>query len=555
MATWKKVIVSGSDAQLNSVTASFAGNAGNVGIGTPTDALYTDGFFDYFTSNTRLADAIDEISEAFLLLAPSKQAVLSGSTLNKTNPTIFTGYVSNGLNSSNWYQGISANQQSTFLTSTTTVALNTNGFRIGTNATITASLVGGVTASRAYGTNAIADVNNRTLSSGNGTSGILTVSGISQYNTFWAGASASISDTISTTGSVRYNISADNTAGTTNDYQLFYVGSIADYPNVTIGLYSASLSNVTYNYLSGIQYYRTADIILGISASNAFRPVYNQNQASLTSTYHTTLSTGSNTPSSTDILVMTNVSRSLASSLSSGITVGTTTLSISKPGKSNVTANANLGTGLFINSYLTAPATNGSDSQVEYFLDEAYRMTDLQTSAFASGSALTNGNIQVRNGRLIVGEHGDYGSLTQGGSVAGYADYFRKSDPSSNNKQNGTITLTRLANAFGASSPIAAWGSGTGELEACLVLSSDVTGVNTASAYYDLGRVVGNDSGTIKGIRDTVSTNSTTVYATSWSLPSGINTGTAGSTHVILWIRYNNTEATDYLTQINLTYT
>lgn len=65
MANWKKVIVSGSDAQLNSLTASLAGDAGNVGIGSPGDSIYNDGFFDYFTPNTRLADAIDEISEAF----------------------------------------------------------------------------------------------------------------------------------------------------------------------------------------------------------------------------------------------------------------------------------------------------------------------------------------------------------------------------------------------------------------------------------------------------------------------------------------------------------
>lgn len=554
MANWKKVIVSGSDAQLNSLTASLAGDAGNVGIGSPGDSIYNDGFFDYFTPNTRLADAIDEISEAFLLLAPTKQSVLSGSVLNKTNPTTFTGYIANGLNSSHWYQGISANQQTSFLTAGTTVSLNTNGFRIGTNANITASLVGGVTASRSYGTNALASVNNRALSSGNGTTGILNISNISQYNTFWAGASGSISDTITNTGSVRYNISADNTAGSTNDYQLFYVGSITDYPTVTIPLFTASLSNITYNWLSGIQYYKTADVILTLSGSNVFKPVYNQNQVALTSTYFTTLNTGSNNPSTNDVLIMANVSRSLTANLNSGVTVPTATISISKPGKSNVTTNTNLGTGSFINSYTSAQSTNNTDSQIEYFLDEANRMTDLQTSAFASGSALTNGNLQVRNSRLIVGAFGDWVALTQGGVGAGYADYFRRSDPTSNNKQNGSITLTRNASAFAASSPISAWGSG-GKLEVALILSSDITGATTSNFIYDLGRVVGNDSGNIKGIRDTVSSNTTTVYTTTWSLPSGINTGTAASTYVVLWVRYNTTAATDYLTQINLAYT
>lgn len=552
MAEWKKVIVSGSSAELASITASYAGNGGNLGIGTPTDTTYTDGFFDTFSATTKLSDAIDEISEAFLDLAPAKQAVLTSTNLTKTAPTTFSGYLSSGLISTDWYVGTSAYSQATTLTAATNVALNTNGFRAGKNSNITASLEGGVTASRGYGSSTVSAVNDRTLASGNGTTGILTVSNISKYNTFWASANASIADTISATGSVKYNIAADNGAGVTNNYQLFYVGTTGNgYPNQTVGSYTVTLSNETYNYLSGIQYYKTADISLAVVGNNLYNPVYNLNQAQFSSPYFTALNSGSNTPGKDDTLTLT-VARTLNANLSSGQVSGSSTITLTKPGKSNVTANAVLGVKQ-INSYTSPPATNDNNTQVEYFLDEAYRMTDLNTTTWDSTAALVDGNVEVQNGRLISAEYGNYPSNTIGGTAGGYSNYFRKSDPSSDNRQNGTFTITRNSNAFASTSPISAWASG-GELEVALILSSDITGDTAANAIYDLGRVVGNDSGATKGIISSVTTNSATTYAVNWSLPSGINTGLASATYVALWVRYNGTENSDYITQLNITY-
>ena len=114
MAEWKKVIVSGSNAELNRIFASGAitgshvsssgdlfallvtasttnvvtyntttgkfhytasNNVGTNTIGTPTDGTYTDGLLP-FTSGTTIANAVDDINEVLAGLAPPAAPVL-----------------------------------------------------------------------------------------------------------------------------------------------------------------------------------------------------------------------------------------------------------------------------------------------------------------------------------------------------------------------------------------------------------------------------------------------------------------------------------------------
>ena len=114
MAEWRKVIVSGSNAELNNILASGAitgsnisssGNlfaslsaipqnwvvtyksesgqfhytsstaVGNTIIGTPTDGTYTDGLFP-FTPNTTIANAVDDINEVLAGLVPAEAPAL-----------------------------------------------------------------------------------------------------------------------------------------------------------------------------------------------------------------------------------------------------------------------------------------------------------------------------------------------------------------------------------------------------------------------------------------------------------------------------------------------
>jgi hypothetical protein len=114
MAEWKKVIVSGSNAELNNIFASGAitgshisssgdlfaslvtanttnvvtyipstgkfhytasSNVGTNTIGTPSDATYDGGLFP-FTSNTLIADAVDDINEILASLVPAEAPAL-----------------------------------------------------------------------------------------------------------------------------------------------------------------------------------------------------------------------------------------------------------------------------------------------------------------------------------------------------------------------------------------------------------------------------------------------------------------------------------------------
>ena len=503
----------------------------SINIGTPSDDNYTDGFFDTFTSNTKLSDAIDEISAAFLDLAPAKAGTLVGTTLTKSSPTTFSGFLAAGLNTDDWYIGTSAYSSVSFLTSATTVTLNTpdtaTRFRAGKNSDrVAGTLIGGVTSSKALGSAALSVSSTRALTSGAGSTGTIQITDIAQYNTFWAKANARINDILSATGSYKYNISADNGAGTSNTYQLWYVGGTSDYPNQTVTAETPVTSSTTFNYLSGIPYLRTATFTLGVTGSNLFNPVYNQNQISFASTYFSTLNTGSNTPNFDDTLLLT-VTRTLTANLNSGQNFPTFTITGTKPGKSNAsTGNVTL-VSQKINSYTAAQSTNTT----EPFLDEARRYSDLQTTSWDSTATLTDGNLQVQNGRLINGKVGDYTAFT-----ATTQEYFRILTVTAD-RSSGTHIFTQ--SGFSSVSP---WESG-GELEIAFVRTGDITGAKTASTVWDFGRAFGNNSGNIKGI---------VVSGTGLSGTFSLGTENSGVGTLVLYIKYNNVTTAKVISQFTV---
>jgi hypothetical protein len=335
-------VVSGSSTLLSVSNIGVATISSSINIGVPTDGGYSTGFFDTFTNNTKVSDAIDEISAAFLDLAPAKAGTLTGTTLTVSSPSFFSGYLAAGLNSSDWYVGTSAHSSISTLSSTTTVTLNTpdtsTRFRAGKNSDRVANtLIGGVSSSKALGSATLSVLSTRALTSGNGSTDTIQITDIAQYNTFWAKANARINDTLTVTGSYKYAISADNGAGTTNTYQMWYVGTSGDYPNQTVTAATPVTSSTTFNYLSGIPYLKTATFTLGITGSNLFNPVYNQNQISFASSFFSSLSTGSNAPNFNDTLLL-NVTRTLTANTNSGQNSPTFTVTATKPGKSSATS-------------------------------------------------------------------------------------------------------------------------------------------------------------------------------------------------------------------------
>ena len=526
-------IISGSSTLLSLDSTGLAVVSSSINIGNPTDGGYSTGFFDTFTNNTKVSDAIDEISAAFLDLAPAKAGTLVGTNLTVSSPSVFSGYLAGGLNSSDWYVGTSAYSLISNLTSTTTVTLNTpdnpgvaDRFRAGKNSDrVAGTLIGGVSSSKATGSATLAVSSTRALTSGVGSTGTIQITNIAQYNTFWVKANARINDTLTVTGSYKYAVSADNGAGTTNTYQLWYVGGAGDFPTQAVTADTPITSSTTFNYLSGIPYLKTATFTLGITGSNLFNPVYNQNQVSFTSTYFSTLTTGSNSPNYNDTLRL-NVTRTLTANLSSGQTSPTGTVTVSKPNKSNQSTNYTLASQR-VNSYSSAQSTNTT----EYFLDEARRYGDFQTTSWDNTAILTDGNLQVQNGRLINGKVGDYTAFT-----ATTQEYFRALTVTSFTA-GGTHNFT--VSGF---SSVSQWGSG-GELEIAFVKAADVTGAKTASTIWDFGRAFGNNSGNIKGI---------VVSGTGLSGTFSLGTDNSGNGSLILYVKYNGVTTAKVISQFTV---
>lgn len=531
---WKKVIVSGSSAELTSVSSSagFAGDGTNILIGTPSDGTYTDGFFNTLTPTSKLPDTLDEISEAFLDIAPARAGNLTSVNLTR-GTSVFSGYLPSGLNSEWYVNGLSANGICNVLTTNNTlIASAPSIFNVGTKNNLNAgTLSGTVTVNRASGANSLAPISVLQLAgktAGSYSTGSLS-SALAVYNSIWASSTGIISNTVSDTGSHIYNLSGTS-AGTSNNIQYVYTG-IYSAPTLNSAQLVAS-SSVQYNYLSGIAYYRSATFRVAITGSNLYNPVYSATQATLASSFFTTISTGSANPAVNDVLTV-DMSAAINGNTNSGQSVPTATVTLYKP--NGLTAASSVTLGSFrINSY----NSRQSNGQIEYFLDEYYRLsslTDFNVNNFPSSTTLTDGNLQVQNGRLIRGTAGDYPSFTSTSNV-----YYRVISPVNSFGFKGSYTFT-VGSGFSSVSP---WNSG-GALEIAFARIGDFT-AGTPSTIWDFGRAFGNDSGAIKGI----------VNGTAGSLSGLFTMGTenVGTQDVVLMIRYNGA-ITSTLTQLNLQIT
>ena len=519
-----------------SIVRDGTGSSVNVNIGQPSDASFSDGFFDTFNSGTSVANAIDEISEAFLDLAPAKAGILTGYDLSLSSPSVFSGRIAANLESSSWYVGTAQGSGSDLLTSTTNLVLispNTaSRFRAGKNSDISASLAGGVTASRGFGDTALAVVDSRSFSDGLGTGseGYVIIDTLETYNTFWAICNTKIEDTLSTTGSNKYKLTADAGAGSTDEYQLFYLGTYAS-PSFGVSPYTSSITPVV-RYLSGIEYlYQGTQIEIKYQGDNCYDPVYYgtaSQLASVQSSYFTTDYAGpGSTPSQGDILSVTE-SITLTNNVQSSYgQTGSFTATLRKPGKSNVTSNG-VGIGSnAINTYATR-----STALIEYFADEDKRYTNFSNSAWTPATTLSTGALQVQNGRLVNGQDFDY---------PGFGDineYYRVFTPNNGNV-GGTLAVTKT----GFSSFVTPWNS-TGSLQIAFYIASE-----SGSNIYDMGRAVGDNSGTIYGVRDSLV--GTTI---TFDIPNPPGTSVQANDPMILAVRYSGSSASDYLIRLTVAF-
>jgi len=515
-------------------------------IGTPDDGTYTDGYFSTWTQDTRIPNAFDDVNELLFKIAPANAGVLTSQDLTLVSPTIFSGYLSAGLSSGSWYSFASPGDNLTTLsndnsanavkfTSPSQSALFTGG-----RSASFVELVGGVTASLAIGSQSFASIGQRALSSGQGITSGINITDIATYNNIWLKVNASISGTFTQTGSYRYKLSADNSVGETDEYTLHYVGTAADhFPDQSFLLnpYTSSLTP-TWKYMSGLQYYgRTTQLDINYIGQDLYNPIYSNGDESLIqSSYfsNTTVSTSSLTvPSQSWDLTVTQ-SITLSNNVSSTYTnLGTFNVRLRKDGKSDVTsANVNIGVRP-INTYLTR-----STILLEYFDDEDKRWHAIDSGSWNNQQTLLNGRLQVNNGRLINAGFGGYPAPS---FPAASPQYYYRPFTATNANENGTITIVR--NGFAVLSDIVGVWSGSAILQMAFVIASE-----SGSSVYDLGREVGDNSGSIYGIRNgSISGNTIT-----WGLPSGKQT--TNSDPLVLMVRFINITANDYLTQLTMTF-
>jgi hypothetical protein len=527
---------------LNAVAIQGSGT-----IGMPDDKTYTDGYFDYWTSDTRIPNAFDDVNELLFKIAPDNAGLLTGEDLVLSSPSLFSGYLSAGLDSGSWYSFASPGDQLTNLSDNDSVNAillvspnQSDSFTGGQSASFI-DLVGdgGVTASLSTGSQVdFSSLGQRDLFSGEGATGQLNVTDISTYNNIWLKVNAEITGTFSVTGSNRYKMSADNGAGETNPYLFQYAGTSADsFPtqSFSVSPYTSSLTPA-WKYLSGMPYYSSGTILdINYVGQDLYNPIYSQGDESyIQSSYFTnvTVTTSSVNPPthSWDLTVTQSVplSNNVKTTYNA---LGTFFVRLVKPGKSDTTSAATDIGYRPINTYLTR-----STDLLEYFDDEDKRWTSITSQSWNNQQTLFDGRLETNNGRLISGKWGSYGGVF---FTDGEQFYYRPFTPTNAN-ENGTIVIAR-SGFSGLSNIMGVW-SGSDDLQMAFVMASE-----TGSTVYDLGRAVGANSGSIKGIRDSISGDTIT-----WGLPPGKQT--TNSDPVILMVRFNDTINSDYLTQLTVTF-
>lgn len=495
-------------------------------IGHPVDGDYTDGFFDTWTNETKKADAFDEISEAFLDLAPPKAPMLTGSDLTKNFPDIFSGHLSAGL-AVEWYIDFVAGDEVTQLAENTNVELDTIAFRAGkkddyVDGYVTAESKIGVAASWT------GEGSRNVRNDGVGSTGAIEILRIETYNIFWADMDARLNFTLIATGSNKFRIITDF-AGNANELQLFYVDNN---PVQSFSTPPSAVENtVVDKYLSGIAYYGVGSTFdISYVANNLFEPVYLSNHCQITGTYFDNeYDNKAGIPNHSDVHSSLKT-MSVIADRSSGQAVGLGYVYLYKPNKSSFNNSYNIGS-----KAICSYGIHSSDV-IEYLHDEDKRRVDETTPGWTPANPLTDGNLEVQNGRLIHGNHGNYS-----GFAANNQQYCRAFTPVNGNTA-GSLVID--INGF---TGVSVWDS-VGKLEISFIIPSD------AGAYrYDFGRFVGDNLGIIYGVKlnETVAGGQITI---NWTIPDPPGTGVSSSDPMILVVKFNDTLSTEYIEKVEVTF-
>ena len=503
------------------LTWKAAASAGTTVIGTPNDGLYTDGFFNEWTTSTTIANAFDDVNELLALIAPAKPSTLTSTSLTATAPipTYYSAKIAAGLGTE-WYQagyGTGSEVSRYFVTGTHTLATanTTTRFYAGTLTTSTYGILKFNIENYLSSTGATyGQIDMTTSYTVNSSNNNLVLTAMDVYNSIWTKANARINTyTPAHAGYQGLSIAHTTENQETNIYDLWYdswsTGKSPSFSqSATASTYSQSLK-----YLSGIGYYTTGTgfSVYFKGAAGIYSSCYN-----VTQTYRiaaTGLLDATGLPAS-----VPNFADELDKSGANHVRVSLTSVSASSFNKylrvtlykaHNSTVFSDATIAKYINTYTTT-----STDTFEGFQDEARRLVIDTGIGFTSNIDMANGNLQVRSGTLIYPQTAEYdaeygGSHTFSGNQE-YQRYFYKTSAST-----GTLTFVGLVGAA-----VSAYGSGS--LNILMYLEGD-------NKYFDLGTLQGSNAndGSTRSLAISAKT-SVSAGALNWSLGTN-TTGVAGA--------------------------
>lgn len=467
------------------LTWKAAASAGTTVIGTPTDGVYSDGFFNEWTSATTISNAFDDVNELLALIAPAKPSTLAGTSLQVSSvPTYYTARISGGLGTQ-WYQagygtGDSITRYFVSGSHTLNTANTSTRFYAGTLVTSTYGILKFNIANYLASSGATyGQIDMTTSYTVNTTNNNLVLTALDVYNSIWTKANARINAyTPSHSGYQGLSISHTTESQSTDIYNIWY----DSWSNGVSPSFSQAATASTFSqalkWLSGIGYYTTGTgfSVYFKGAAGIYSACYN-----VTQTYAITgtgMATSSGLPSSpplfTDELdksganhVRVSLNSANASSFNKYLTV-----TLYKAHGSTGSSNATIARA--INTYGTV-----STDTYDAFQDEARRLVIDTGIGFTSTIDLANGNAQVRSGTLQYPTASDYdtewgGSHTFTGDQE-YQRYFYKTSASTGQLSLGGFTASNIS----------AYGSGSVNL--LLYLEGD-------NKYFDLGVLQGSNA-------------------------------------------------------------
>jgi hypothetical protein len=517
------------------LTWKAAASAGTTVIGTPNDGLYTDGFFNEWTTSTTIANAFDDVNELLALIAPAKPSTLTSTSLTATAvPTYYSAKIAAGLGTE-WYQagygtGIEVSRYFVTGTHTLTTANTTTRFYAGTLTTSTYGILKFNIENYISSTGAtygqIDMTTNYTVNSSNNN---LVLTAMDVYNNIWTKANARINTyTPAHAGYQGLSIAHTTENQETNIYDLWYdswsTGKSPSFSqSATASTYSQSLK-----YLSGIGYYTTGTgfSVYFKGAAGIYSSCYNVTQTYRIAATGLVDATGlpASVPNFADELDKSGANHVRVSLNSANASSFNKYLRVTLYKAHNSTATSDATIARAINTFSTV-----STDTYEGFQDEARRLVIDTGIGFTSTIDMANGNAQVRSGTLQYPLAADYdtewgGSHTFTGDQE-YQRYFYKTSASTG----------QLALAGFTASNIAAYG--TGNLNLLLYLEGD-------NKYFDLGVLQGSNandgSSRAQAISAKVATSGTGV---SWSFgvySTGVSgAGNSGRYRAILIFRNN----------------